>query len=421
MPVKAELAAAPDLVELSGQEQVEALPHEINCAELEALPRVAVVCDYREEQWPSMDLVAEMLLVHLRQDHSERVAAAGLCPPMRRRFTHLRSNSRRLFNADRLMNRFWDYSRWLKLKQDEFDLFHVMDHSYAQLLHKLPPERTIVTCHDLDTFRCLTDPSREPRSKLYRAMTQRILDGFCKAARVTCDSVATRDELLAHNWFPPERVHVIHNGVSPAYSTQFDEKADTDALRLLGALPEDAIMMLHVGSTIPRKRIDILLRIFAALHKRFPKLRLVRVGGALTEAQRRLASQLELEHLILELPFLEKSVLAAVYRKATVLLQPSDAEGFGLPIVEALACGTPVVASDLPVLHEVGGEATTYCPVADVSVWAEAVAMLLHERQEEPGQWDKRRALGLAQAAKFSWAEYARKMVALYQELMSEA
>jgi glycosyltransferase involved in cell wall biosynthesis len=121
------------------------------------------------------------------------------------------------------------------------------------------------------------------------------------------------------------------------------------------------------------------------------------------------------------LPFLEKSVLAAVYRKAAVLLQPSDAEGFGLPVIEALACGTPVVASNLPVLHEVGGEAATYCPVADVSAWVESVSTLLCERQEQPGLWDRRRALGIAQAAKFSWAEYARKMVVLYQELMPEA
>lgn len=385
------------------------------------LPRVAVVCDYREEQWHSMDLVAEMLLAHLREDHSERVEAARLCPPLRRCFTRLGSSSRRLFNADRLMNRFWDYSRWLKPRQDEFDLFHVMDHSYAQLVHKLPPERTIVTCHDLDTFRCLIDPSREPRSKLYRAMTQRILDGFCKAALVTCDSLATRDELLAHNWLPPERVRVVYNGVSPIYSPHSDEKADTEAARLLAALPEDAIMMLHVGSTIERKRIDILLRVFAALHKRFPKLRLVRVGGALSGAGAKLAGRLGLEHLMLELPFLEKSVLAAVYRKADLLLQPSEAEGFGLPVLEALACGTPVVASDLPVLHEVGGEAATYCPVADVSAWAESVSMLLCERQEQPERLCERRAEGIAQAAKFSWAEYARKMVALYQELMSEA
>src|SRR5207253_3226444 len=204
-------------------------------------------------------------------------------------------------------------------------------------------------------------------------------------------------------------------------STRFCEEADREAVRLLATLPEDAIMILHVGSTIQRKRIDVLLRVFAALYKRFPKLRLIRVGGAFDEAQRKLADQLGLEHLILELPFLEKSVLAAIYRKAVFLLHPSDAEGFGLPLLEALACGTPVVASDLPVMHEVCGEAATYCPVAKVSAWEEAVSMLLGERHEEPEQWAKRRAQGIAQAAKFSWAEYARKMGELYQELMSEA
>lgn len=362
-----------------------------------------------------MDLVAEMLLTHLKQNHSEAVVATQLCPSLRRRFTPLRPNSRQLFNADRLVNRFWDYRRWLKSEQGAFDLFHIIDHSYAQLVHELPPERTIVTCHDLDTFRCLIEPSIEPRSKLYRAMTQRILDGFSQAGRVACASAATRDELLAHKLLPPERVRVVHNGVSPAYFVQEDPKAEAEAMRFLETLPEGAVLILHVGSTIRRKRIDVLLRVFAQLRKKFSGLRLVRVGGPLNEAQRKLAGQLELDHLILELPFLEQSVLAAVYRRAALVLQPSDAEGFGLPVVEALACGAPVIASDLPVLREVGGDAVTYCPVADVAAWSEAAAELLSERHE---QSDGRRARGIAQAAKFSWAEYARKMVSLYLELL---
>jgi glycosyltransferase involved in cell wall biosynthesis len=83
-----------------------------------------------------------------------------------------------------------------------------------------------------------------------------------------------------------------------------------------------------------------------------------------------------------------------------------------------MACGTPVVASDIPALREVGGEAVTYCQVADVAAWSESVIELLRERRQQPDQWSARRSVGLAQAAKFSWAEYTNKMVALYRELL---
>ena len=91
-------------------------------------------------------------------------------------------------------------------------------------------------------------------------------------------------------------------------------------------------------------------------------------------------TRLGLEPHIIVLPFLERRVLAAVYRRAAVVLQPSDREGFGLPVAEAMACGTPVVASDLPPLREVGGAMASYCPVGDVEAWTSTVSELLDER-----------------------------------------
>jgi len=249
-------------------------------------------------------------------------------------------------------------------------------------------------------------------------MARHVFSGFCKAARVTCDSVATREELLAHSLLAAERVVVVPNGVHPDCSSDPDPVADAEAIRLLGPASADAVDILHVGTTIPRKRIDVLLRVVAALRVEFPKVRLIRVGGPFTAAQTALIDRLNMSGFILVLPFLTRSVLASVYRRACVVLQPSESEGFGLPVVEAMACGTPVVASDIPALREVGGEAVTYCQVADVSVWSESVIELLRERRQQPDQWSARRSVGLAQAAKFSWAEYTNKMVALYRELL---
>lgn len=407
---------------------------------IEHLPGIAIVCDLLEENWPSMDLVADMLLAHLQRDYSDVLDATRICPPMRRRLTSQKSEVRgqrsevgsqrseiriqrsdfraKLFNADRVLNRFWDYPRFVRRLKSEFDFFHVVDHSYGQLLHELPPERTIITCHDLDTFQCLLNPTEEPRSIFFRKMMSRTLSGFRQAARVTCDSVATRDELLAHELVAPERAVVIPNGVHPSCSPEADLVADGEATRLLGQADPDAVDILHVGSTIPRKRIDVLLRIFAAVRKEFPGARLIRVGGLFTPEQMKLADELGIAGAIVVLPRLDRNLLAAVYRRAAVVLLPSEREGFGLPVVEAMACATTVVASDLPVLREVGGDAALYCPVGDISSWTETVTQLLLHREGKSQAWSDRRDAGIAQASRFSWAEYAKKIVALYQELL---
>jgi glycosyltransferase involved in cell wall biosynthesis len=381
-------------------------------------PRLAVVCDYREEDWPSMDLVADMLLQGLRRDHAGTIAATRVAPPLRRRFTRNSAREGELFKADRLLGRFWDYPRFLRKERAKFDLFHIVDHSYGQLVHELPPERTVITCHDIDTFRSLLKGETEARSFLFKRMTRRIMSGFEKAARVTCDSVATRDELLAHELVAPERAVVIQNGAHPSCSPEANVVADEQAARLLGVASAEAIDILHVGSTIPRKRVDVLLRVFAALRKEFEHARLIRVGGPFTLEQRSLAQRLGVMDAIVVLPRLGRDELAAVYRRAAIVAQPSEREGFGLPVIEALACGTMVVASSLPVLREAGGEAAVYCPVGNIVAWTESLARLLVERSREPHRWSARRAAAIAQAAKFSWAEYARQMVAVYQQLL---
>ena len=127
--------------------------------------RLAVICDLVEEDWPSMALVAEMLLEQLGTVAPHELDAVRVCPPLVRRFTRpaALANERHAFNADRLVNRLWDYPRVVRRERKGFDLFHVCDHSYAHLVHSLPRGRTGVFCHDLDTFRSILEPDVERR------------------------------------------------------------------------------------------------------------------------------------------------------------------------------------------------------------------------------------------------------------------
>jgi glycosyltransferase involved in cell wall biosynthesis len=374
--------------------------------------RVGVVCDLKEEGWHSMDLIGDMLLETLPKIADGTIAATRLCPPMVPRWTRLPvvGGAARARLGDRLTGRLWDFPRWLAPRVDAFDVFHVVDHSYAHLLRVLPPERTIVTCNDVDAIQPAL-PGVASRVGPARLLASRILEGLSDATRVACISHATRDNLLATGRIKPDRADVVYLGVHPSCSPVPDAAWDAEINRQLG---QKRLEILHVGSTIPRKRIDILLNVFSEVHKAVDGVRLIRVGGPLTDSQRACAGKLGIAGAIVELPFLERPLLAALYRRVDLLVLPSEREGFGLPVVEAMASGTPAVASAIPALREAGGDAAIYCPLGDVAQWAATLRDLLRRRQSSPSEWETRRRASIASAARFDWSAYATEMTNLY-------
>ena len=386
---------------------------------MQATPRVAVIADFLEEGWPSMDCVAESLAECLAADPRRDLSAELVRPRFLGSSLRSRAHGKRAFAGARLFNRFAVYPSWIVRNRERFDLFHITDHSYSHLIRHLPKDRCVVTCHDLDTFKCLLEPHLEPRSRPFRAMTRRILDGFRSARRVICVSNATRDQILHHGLVPPERLAVIPNGVDPAFSPAPDSESDARIAAMLEARVNGGIEILQVGSVIKRKRIDLLLEIFAVLRSRLPGVRLVRAGGNLSNELRARAEQLGVAGAIIELPMLERRVLAAAYRRATCVLLPSDSEGFGLPVLEAMACGTPVIVSDLPVLREVGGEAVFYCPVGDIDAWVNTIVRVAAQCAERGQSVSDQRERLVEQASKFSWTTNAARTADIYREMLS--
>jgi glycosyltransferase involved in cell wall biosynthesis len=354
--------------------------------------RVGVVADFLEERWPSMELAAELTV---------RALEGGPFPPVLLRPTLPRLGAPH--NVERYVGRYAVYPRWLRRTRHGVDLFHVIDHSYAHLVHALPAARTVVTCHDLDAFRSVSGAEREARPPWFRWTMRRVLAGLRAAAHVVCDSRAVRDQLAADGLVPAARSTVVPLPVHPDFGPAPDARADARAAELLGprAQPE----LLHVGANVPRKRIPFVLEAAAAVRERRPGARLVRVGGALTTEQRARAERLGLP--VAELPPLERPVLAAVYRRAHALLLPSEREGFGWPVLEAMACGTPVVASSaLPTVRETGGDAVLYAAPGDARAWADAVDLLLGGAAPP--------AEALRRAAGFTVAAYASGLAEVY-------
>jgi len=373
--------------------------------------RVAVLADMLEEQWPSMDLVATSLVQQLRAQPDlgiepllVRPRLLPVSPPWARNGTPT--------TRDRVANRFWLYRRALR-RVTGADVFHVIDHSYAHLSLHVAAGRSVVTCHDVDAFVEHAGDPRRP-SGLPAFLVRRLVAGLRRAAVVACPSRATADAVIRHGLVPEERVIVVANGADIPLLA--DERISALTQPLLGPPGPDP-ELLNVGSSIPRKRIDVLLRAVAAVAESMPRTRLIRVGGPFTPEQESLVDALGIRDRIAVMPPLDAETLAAVYRRSTLLLATSEREGFGLPVAEALAAGTPVVASDLRVFREVAGAAAVYAACGDPDSFAHVTKGLLRERASRPAAWTERRAWARARGEAYSWARYGRDMAAIYERI----
>jgi glycosyltransferase involved in cell wall biosynthesis len=364
-----------------------------------------VLADYPEEGWLSMDLCAEMLIRQL--DSQRMIWPVRVCPAFCRRVQRLpiRGAAGVFFNADRLINRFWDYPRAARGLGERFDYFHVCDHSYAQLVHMLPTQRTGVYCHDLIAFRSLLEPRVEPRPAWFRSLARRVFEGLGKAAVVFCSTETFRHRIRDTGLVDPDRIVLAPYGVAEEFRP---DPAEADASLPL-PFELGVPFLLHVSTTIPRKRIDVLLDTFERVRSKFPGIQLVQAGGLWTDEQRKQIERLGISADITQHLSLKRDKLAALYRRASVVLLPSEAEGFGLPLIEALACGAVVVASDLEVFREIAGPAPIYAPVGNPDAWATIVSDLLEGRITPLSREDR-----LARASRYTWAAHAKTIAEAY-------
>jgi len=377
--------------------------------------RLAVLHDMVEEGWPSMDQMGHLVTTRLP------VFAPGLeVTPVHHRLVRVASAgplraSRPLFFADRVLNRMLLYPRRVRRAvRGRFDLYHVIDHSYAQLALELPAASTIVTCHDVDTFRSLADPGQDARPLWFRMMIRRILRGLRRAQIVVCVSASARDDLVRFGLVDPSRVRVVPNGIDPALLEPPSGAARQRAAELLPA-QRGVLDVLHVGNDIPRKRLDRLIEIVSSLRQRGHWIRLVRVGS-LSSGTRQRAQELAMEDYV-ELPFLDRDVLRAIYERCSLLLLTSDREGYGLPVLEAFAAGRPVVASDIPALRESSAGLATCVPPDSLRDWVDAVERVLSTPDENGALAAARRAYAAAR----TWDDHIRGLLPVYSEVLEHS
>jgi glycosyltransferase involved in cell wall biosynthesis len=373
---------------------------------------IAVVLDSADENWPSMDLVGEMLLDRWRAVPSE-VAPSVISLPVARVARRLAGDRRSAFNFDRAITRYLTYPLRAAAARRTGRLFHIADHSYAQIAYVLPSARTGVYCHDIDAFRAVLAPETErpeKRTAPFRALARTLLRGLRSAALIFYSTRAVGSVLEAHGLGQRSRLVHAPYGVSHEFTTE-SEATDLplNVLAAVGGRP----FVLHVGSSAPRKRLDVLFQTFARLRERRPQLRLIQQGAALSTDQQALVEKLRIGDALYQPPKLDRKTLASLYRLAAVVLVTSDAEGFGFPVLEALACGATVVASAIPPLLEVGEGAALYAPVGDINAWTEIVTAVLDGSLSAPSREQR-----LKRARNFSWEGHARTILDAYRSLV---
>ncbi len=349
--------------------------------------------DHPAEGWPSMERYADGLEMGLREAAPEMKIRA-LTPPDPWRVPR-----------GLLLSRVFRYPLWARGHQGRAN--HVLDHSYGHLLFGLALRRTIVTIHDLA-------PLYYPGARfgLSSLLWRLGLRGALRAARLLTDSEFTRRAVIARFGVAPERIVTV----PLAHASHFRPlPAGARALAAGRFNPGGAQLLLHAGSLAPRKNFATLLLALAQLHTRGLHPLLLQAGGSPSGMQIAQIENLGLQGQVRFLGSVPDGDLAVLYNLADVFVFPSLYEGFGLPPLEAIACGAPVVAANAASLPEVLGDAGMLLPPNDPAAFADAIADIL----TSPAHAEQLRQKGFAHAAKFSWPETARQTARIYRELLA--
>jgi glycosyltransferase involved in cell wall biosynthesis len=326
---------------------------------------------------------------------------AGRIPPFaRRRFRDVKL-------PVRLVDALW--SNW---ERPRLELFFGgkldLTHSPTPLL--LPARgRKVVTVYDLFFLDFPDKADRQARAHFAR----RIASALERADGIVTISRFTRDELLAKFDLPEAKVRVIHLGIDPRFGESLAEpelRGLSERYRLPGEY------LLFAGALEPRKNLPILVESFARVRDRRPGCGLVlagRAGADLRAVEAKIAS-LRLDGAVRILGYVPEPELRGLYQAAAGFVYPSACEGFGLPLLEAMAAGCPVAASAAGAIPEVAGEAALLFPPGDAEACAAALLRLLEDETLRRSLIDR----GRRRVREFSWTRTARETLAFYGDVL---
>lgn len=308
----------------------------------------------------------------------------------------------------------WLYRVWYRLRwplpvqwvTGTIDLFHSPDFVLPPVAGNVP---TLLTVHDLSFahFPEVYTPT------LVNYLNQVVPWSVARATHILADSYATKLDLVRLWGVSEQKVTVLYSGVDSRFRP-VDDHARLTAVRQKYGLGQ-APYVITVGTVQPRKNYQMLIRAFAPIARRSTH-NLVIVGGKGWLYDDILAEVVAqgLQERVIFTGFADDGDLPALYSEATLFLFPSLYEGFGLPLLEAMACGVPVLTSNASCLPEVAEGAAVLLPPKDTAVWTEAMQALL----DDPVQRAQLVTAGYGQARLFTWQKSARKLLNIYHQFL---
>ncbi len=296
--------------------------------------------------------------------------------------------------------------RWVLpsvLRRHGADLYHST--AYALPVAGAHGVALVLTVHDL-----AADLHPRTLSLRHRLAFRRTYRSARAAHRVITVSEATRRALIDRYPVNEERIVAVPNGVARAFTSG-------DRPRISSGFPLP--FLLYVGGLDPLKNVPFLIRVLRRLHQDVPDLHLVVVGeeGPRKGDLERIAAGEGVSSRVEAVGFVEDERLAAAYGEASAFVFPSRYEGFGLPPLEAMAAGCPVVSSPAGALAEVLGDGAILREPDDPEGWAQAILPLLRV----PAERSERVRAGFRRAARFTWESTARRTLAVYEGAVLEA
>jgi len=290
-------------------------------------------------------------------------------------------------------------------------VIHISDHSNAMYANKVSGTPTVVTCHDLIAVRsALGEELHCPVSFTGKLLQRWILRSLCHADALVCVSNATRADAkrLISCDGPSPKLEVANLGLS----YHFRKLSQSEAMARLKNIPDLRFpFVLHVGSNLPRKNREGVLRIFAQNRDKWDA-RLVFAGGPLDVTQLSIANELGIAERVIQIREASDELLEGLYNCAIALVYPSFSEGFGWPIIEAQACGCPVVCSNLAPLPEAAGDAGLFHDVNDGPGFAADLLRLNDPAERAP--WSEK---SLRNAERFSTQKMISRYIDIYRSI----
>ncbi len=283
------------------------------------------------------------------------------------------------------------------------DIIHVTSQDLALPLIFRKYNNVIVTVHDIIPlqFPLFEKATQMCLWRFDKWLFKKMIQSLKNATKIICVSDTTKRALLQYITYPEENIYVIHEYSDQKYREKKQKREKYD--------------VLYVGSELPHKNFEVLLKAIAIVKKTINGIRLIKIGKSgwpqMRENHKILAKKLNIEQNIVWKDYVND--LVKEYNKAAILVHPSLHEGFGLPLVEAMACGCPVLSSNKASLPEIGGDAAEYFDATKPEECAKKIIAILQNENKQATMREE----GLRWVKRYNKKSFTEQVRNVYEEM----